>query len=139
MIRRPPRSTRTDTLLPYTTLFRSLGHGKVLAAIRVEKALSIIVGTERPFVVDAIEERRHQNSGKAERHHGEEQECACNLEESTNYAQHSISAFRYGSAIAICGYTAIAMALTHARLAGIGPTRPIRLEGPQGGERGVET
>src|SRR3546814_18474567 len=26
MIRRPPRSTRTDTLLPYTTLVRS-GHG----------------------------------------------------------------------------------------------------------------
>src|SRR3546814_18540094 len=25
MIRRPPRSTRTDTLLPYTTLFRSEG------------------------------------------------------------------------------------------------------------------
>src|SRR3546814_15350212 len=27
MIRRPPRSTRTDTLFPYTTLFRSRGHG----------------------------------------------------------------------------------------------------------------
>src|SRR3546814_16147226 len=26
MIRRPPRSTRTDTLLPYTTLFRSRFH-----------------------------------------------------------------------------------------------------------------
>src|SRR3546814_11958846 len=26
MIRRPPRSTRTDTLFPYTTLFRSEGH-----------------------------------------------------------------------------------------------------------------
>src|SRR3546814_2539676 len=25
MLRRPPRSTRTDTLFPYTTLFRSLG------------------------------------------------------------------------------------------------------------------
>src|SRR3546814_20848979 len=25
MIRRPPRSTRTDTLFPYTTLFRSEG------------------------------------------------------------------------------------------------------------------
>src|SRR3546814_8708771 len=25
MIRRPPRSTRTDTLFPYTTLFRSPG------------------------------------------------------------------------------------------------------------------
>src|SRR3546814_2853854 len=26
MIRRPPRSTRTDTLFPYTTLFRSVEH-----------------------------------------------------------------------------------------------------------------
>src|SRR3546814_9269641 len=29
MIRRPPRSTRTDTLFPYTTLFRSLGGARV--------------------------------------------------------------------------------------------------------------
>src|SRR3546814_12761669 len=31
MIRRPPRSTRTDTLFPYTTLFRSIvtGRGEV--------------------------------------------------------------------------------------------------------------
>src|SRR3546814_18331527 len=28
MIRRPPRSTRTDTLFPYTTLFRSLVLGE---------------------------------------------------------------------------------------------------------------
>src|SRR3546814_2621594 len=28
MIRRPPRSTRTDTLFPYTTLFRSGGEGR---------------------------------------------------------------------------------------------------------------
>src|SRR3546814_20751259 len=28
MIRRPPRSTRTDTLFPYTTLFRSLSDFK---------------------------------------------------------------------------------------------------------------
>src|SRR3546814_15245415 len=27
MIRRPPRSTRTDTLFPYTTLFRSTASG----------------------------------------------------------------------------------------------------------------
>src|SRR3546814_12477480 len=32
MIRRPPRSTRTDTLFPYTTLFRSMrNHGLLLA------------------------------------------------------------------------------------------------------------
>src|SRR3546814_16721897 len=30
MIRRPPRSTRTDTLFPYTTLFRSAIVGKQL-------------------------------------------------------------------------------------------------------------
>src|SRR3546814_2749005 len=29
MIRRPPRSTRTDTLFPYTTLFRSADAGCV--------------------------------------------------------------------------------------------------------------
>src|SRR3546814_12045048 len=38
MIRRPPRSTRTDTLFPYTTLFRS---ADVEGALR--KALSELV------------------------------------------------------------------------------------------------
>src|SRR3546814_18197044 len=32
MIRRPPRSTRTDTLFPYTTLFRSSVQEKLLLA-----------------------------------------------------------------------------------------------------------
>src|SRR3546814_16803935 len=32
MIRRPPRSTRTDTLFPYTTLFRSQGEPMTLTA-----------------------------------------------------------------------------------------------------------
>src|SRR3546814_18590009 len=31
MIRRPPRSTRTDTLFPYTTLFRSISTFQALA------------------------------------------------------------------------------------------------------------
>src|SRR3546814_6885500 len=33
MIRRPPRSTRTDTLFPYTTLFRSPRRGPVLSNV----------------------------------------------------------------------------------------------------------
>src|SRR3546814_3211177 len=33
MIRRPPRSTRTDTLFPYTTLFRSMVAFLVLTAV----------------------------------------------------------------------------------------------------------
>src|SRR3546814_14009138 len=33
MIRRPPRSTRTDTLFPYTTLFRSAGATRRLEGV----------------------------------------------------------------------------------------------------------
>src|SRR3546814_960925 len=39
MIRRPPRSTRTDTLLPYTTLFRSRSEAMLATlAHRLESA-----------------------------------------------------------------------------------------------------
>src|SRR3546814_12470521 len=41
MIRRPPRSTRTDTLFPYTTLFRSIDgptpNGRDLFALALAK------------------------------------------------------------------------------------------------------
>src|SRR3546814_13311052 len=58
MIRRPPRSTRTDTLFPYTTLFRSLGavrrlraEGPVilppLAALNIEVEVGVEEGVER--------------------------------------------------------------------------------------------
>src|SRR3546814_4554821 len=36
MIRRPPRSTRTDTLFPYTTLFRSRRAADPLVGARVQ-------------------------------------------------------------------------------------------------------
>src|SRR3546814_16662414 len=40
MIRRPPRSTRTDTLFPYTTLFRSaLAQGRLAPRNPLRKAL----------------------------------------------------------------------------------------------------
>src|SRR3546814_3267045 len=48
MIRRPPRSTRTDTLFPYTTLFRSIegelpdlvARGNPVAAEKLQQAAS---------------------------------------------------------------------------------------------------
>src|SRR3546814_3706308 len=43
MIRRPPRSTRTDTLFPYTTLFRSLD--KLAGVSDPEKKRKTIGGT----------------------------------------------------------------------------------------------
>src|SRR3546814_13875084 len=42
MIRRPPRSTRTDTLFPYTTLFRS--HDGVRPTREREEELGVLVG-----------------------------------------------------------------------------------------------
>src|SRR3546814_8708242 len=39
MIRRPPRSTRTDTLLPYTTLFRSRPRDHQLHALAEQLVL----------------------------------------------------------------------------------------------------
>src|SRR3546814_16125718 len=35
MIRRPPRSTRTDTLFPYTTLFRSVDNSEAKEILRL--------------------------------------------------------------------------------------------------------
>src|SRR3546814_2802744 len=49
MIRRPPRSTRTDTLFPYTTLFRSLWLGFV--------NLEIKLGVRQPMEANEIKQR----------------------------------------------------------------------------------
>src|SRR3546814_7651843 len=46
MIRRPPRSTRTDTLFPYTTLFQSLRREAALA--RAVVLLRVQPGQRRP-------------------------------------------------------------------------------------------
>src|SRR3546814_682859 len=57
MIRRPPRSTRTDTLFPYTTLFRSA----VGVAIDVEgsfagrRLVAKIADEDRPVVKTAVD------------------------------------------------------------------------------------
>src|SRR3546814_14822005 len=43
MIRRPPRSTRTDTLFPYTTLFRSLARQRCVdLAERLQREINVL-------------------------------------------------------------------------------------------------
>src|SRR3546814_20201970 len=52
MIRRPPRSTRTDTLFPYTTLFRSPDAKKLLSkeqSGRAWKFAEIVAKATRVF------------------------------------------------------------------------------------------
>src|SRR3546814_4659647 len=46
MIRRPPRSTRTDTLFPYTTLFRSW-YPTTLAAAGLHYRQALCLGQDR--------------------------------------------------------------------------------------------
>src|SRR3546814_17330318 len=43
MLRRPPRSTRTDTLFPYTTLFRSVAVAARSGVLRVDEELHLSV------------------------------------------------------------------------------------------------
>src|SRR3546814_8530613 len=60
MIRRPPRSTRTDTLFPYTTLFRSLRHGHCEAQVVADGSLARGGCMEpRRFGVDGVVEGDH--------------------------------------------------------------------------------
>src|SRR3546814_6466642 len=53
MIRRPPRSTRTDTLFPYTTLFRSAHHQAA------ERHFDSSIGVGRQICVVVLAIQRH--------------------------------------------------------------------------------
>src|SRR3546814_8411651 len=58
MIRRPTISTRTDTLFPYTTLFRSSGEGQVLPQIPAGHPLAFPRPILRPGSLDGGADRR---------------------------------------------------------------------------------
>src|SRR3546814_3574457 len=68
MIRRPPRSTRTDTLFPYTTLFRSpdafllpprRGEAGGRAVRRISPDVAFLGGRDRPVSLGGSEDGRH--------------------------------------------------------------------------------
>src|SRR3546814_2835668 len=48
MIRRPPRSTRTDTLFPYTTLFRSAAKKSAAKKPAAKKVAARKVAAKKP-------------------------------------------------------------------------------------------
>src|SRR3546814_9257632 len=53
MIRRPPRSTRTDTLFPYTTLFRSFELRLATSRAEVEAPAFVLGDVARGGAVDS--------------------------------------------------------------------------------------
>src|SRR3546814_2895479 len=57
MIRRPPRSTRTDTLFPYTTLFRSCALAILNTGTRIDNAKTILEAYE-DFEVRILQQDR---------------------------------------------------------------------------------
>src|SRR3546814_8612339 len=72
MIRRPPRSTRPDTLFPYTTLFRPGGKPRRILGGRQREAGGAVVQTQRSLqAVPVVGELRRAQPARRLRHDDE--------------------------------------------------------------------
>src|SRR3546814_2694309 len=86
MIRRPPRSTRTDTLFPYTTLFRSTRelrvqrpvlvelqvHGALLPGLAPFQSQQLALDSATSIVPDRANRRNHRKpESRSEEHTSE--------------------------------------------------------------------
>src|SRR3546814_5226288 len=71
MIRRPPRSTRTDTLFPYTTLFRSTKGWSEAYGLFLEGEAPLVLSytTSPAYHMIAEDEDRYQAANFAEGHY----------------------------------------------------------------------
>src|SRR3546814_1371855 len=70
MLRRPPRPTRTDTLFPYTTLFRSLEEHMRITDVCIEVTASrvpVIAGAGSNSTADAVMLASHAEEAGADR------------------------------------------------------------------------
>src|SRR3546814_11036017 len=54
MLRRPPRSTRTDTLFPYTTLFRSQRLKELVPEVKIVEAHGRMAATRLEEIMTAF-------------------------------------------------------------------------------------
>src|SRR3546814_8478580 len=72
MIRRPPRSTRTDTLFPYTTLFRSDGADMLVLPVDARSAAragKLAIG--EPIEIASNGTVKSKGRGRSEEHTSE--------------------------------------------------------------------
>src|SRR3546814_5033972 len=99
MIRRPPRSTRTDTLFPYTTLFRSsgrIGRSSVTEGALVNVGQSNALATIQqldPIYVDVVQPsamllrlKREFANGQLKKLGEQQAEVHLQLEDGSEYA-----------------------------------------------------
>src|SRR3546814_5943688 len=110
MVRRPPRSTRTDTRFPYTTLFR--------ARVRADKPSSVLDGlrrgTNRALVatVRGLESPPRQVGGTSRR---QVASCVHNRTRTRAVRRHRVPGTR-ATAIAARGYQRAQRCSTYAEL-----------------------
>src|SRR3546814_4617368 len=73
MIRRPPRSTRTDTLFPYTTLFRSRAALHAFVGLPPARVIPVTPGTGTllDFSPGCFETARLEGYNRSEEHTSE--------------------------------------------------------------------
>src|SRR3546814_15782792 len=75
LIRRPPRSTRTDTLFPYTTLFRSRGLLRTLRGLAGQGFAVIFISHKLDEVLEVADQisilRRGRIVARSEEHTSE--------------------------------------------------------------------
>src|SRR3546814_18319115 len=98
MIRQPPRSTRTDTLFPYTTLFRShLGDAVLDRLGRCARIGGADIDLRRRDVRILLDRQRKERADAAE--HDDDRQHPCKdrtVDEKTRHPAHS--ALRFGAA-----------------------------------------
>src|SRR3546814_10017816 len=130
MIRRPPRSTRTDTLFPYTTLFRSfdklLAAEAALPADERMEALAIVTPNHlhAPMAIAALDAGFHVLSEKP---------MALNLAEARAIgAAVARSGKLYGLAFTYSGYPLIEEARVRVARGDFGRIRLVQAEYSQG-------
>src|SRR3546814_6278263 len=88
MIRRPPRSTRTDTLFPYTTLFRAaLVPDRWLSGLSAARLLLVVVCLRRLCAGHLSQGRRHCRIGRLPLDHRRDRHVGLRSEEHTSELQ----------------------------------------------------
>src|SRR3546814_1919961 len=71
MIRRPPRSTRTDTLFPYTTLLRSLAGDRDGGGARGAPRRCGLAAVDLRAAAAFLTHRNHRHGRRSEEHTSE--------------------------------------------------------------------
>src|SRR3546814_15497697 len=79
MIRRPPRSTRTDTLFPYTTLFRSPASKRRFRRMQISKSDSVAISMKASALNPVCQRPREEPTPSPNFFGADQRQSAANL------------------------------------------------------------